>query len=116
MLQYLLYIVATILDAFLMFVVHGHILMIDTVLRWLTIVLLIPHVGQGHLYRPSQAFDLSPVRSKSHMIVLLSYIAFHLCVTSLELHHFALLLFPFRSEEHTSELQSRGHLVCRLLL
>src|SRR5690625_2290841 len=25
-------------------------------------------------------------------------------------------LFGFRSEEHTSELQSRGHLVCRLLL
>src|SRR5437660_2933412 len=25
-------------------------------------------------------------------------------------------LFPDRSEEHTSELQSRGHLVCRLLL
>src|SRR5207253_7394261 len=24
--------------------------------------------------------------------------------------------FIFRSEEHTSELQSRGHLVCRLLL
>src|SRR5437870_10415446 len=24
--------------------------------------------------------------------------------------------FPPRSEEHTSELQSRGHLVCRLLL
>src|SRR5207253_10635726 len=24
--------------------------------------------------------------------------------------------FPVRSEEHTSELQSRGHLVCRLLL
>src|SRR5439155_24304386 len=24
--------------------------------------------------------------------------------------------FLFRSEEHTSELQSRGHLVCRLLL
>src|SRR5437870_11137157 len=24
--------------------------------------------------------------------------------------------FAFRSEEHTSELQSRGHLVCRLLL
>src|SRR5690625_5718871 len=23
---------------------------------------------------------------------------------------------PFRSEEHTSELQSRGHIVCRLLL
>src|SRR5690625_6212766 len=26
------------------------------------------------------------------------------------------LLDRFRSEEHTSELQSRGHLVCRLLL
>src|SRR5690625_5653300 len=25
-------------------------------------------------------------------------------------------LMPGRSEEHTSELQSRGHLVCRLLL
>src|SRR5690625_6583249 len=27
-----------------------------------------------------------------------------------------LLCDTFRSEEHTSELQSRGHLVCRLLL
>src|SRR5690625_6248212 len=27
-----------------------------------------------------------------------------------------LMLAIFRSEEHTSELQSRGHLVCRLLL
>src|SRR5690625_6510779 len=26
------------------------------------------------------------------------------------------VLILFRSEEHTSELQSRGHLVCRLLL
>src|SRR5690625_6620929 len=25
-------------------------------------------------------------------------------------------VYPVRSEEHTSELQSRGHLVCRLLL
>src|SRR5437870_11424154 len=25
-------------------------------------------------------------------------------------------IYVFRSEEHTSELQSRGHLVCRLLL
>src|SRR5690625_6067673 len=25
-------------------------------------------------------------------------------------------MIPMRSEEHTSELQSRGHLVCRLLL
>src|SRR5215510_16527782 len=27
-----------------------------------------------------------------------------------------ILIGPSRSEEHTSELQSRGHLVCRLLL
>src|SRR5690625_3286043 len=27
-----------------------------------------------------------------------------------------IILFAHRSEEHTSELQSRGHLVCRLLL
>src|SRR5690625_7012091 len=26
------------------------------------------------------------------------------------------IALPLRSEEHTSELQSRGHLVCRLLL
>src|SRR5690625_6087508 len=29
---------------------------------------------------------------------------------------FRQILQPLRSEEHTSELQSRGHLVCRLLL
>src|SRR5690625_6576516 len=29
---------------------------------------------------------------------------------------FYLFISPWRSEEHTSELQSRGHLVCRLLL
>src|SRR5207253_9490332 len=29
---------------------------------------------------------------------------------------FRLFVPTFRSEEHTSELQSRGHLVCRLLL
>src|SRR5207253_10497084 len=35
------------------------------------------------------------------------------------LHAYGLLFMPvfeLRSEEHTSELQSRGHLVCRLLL
>src|SRR5215510_15303345 len=29
---------------------------------------------------------------------------------------FLCIIYPIRSEEHTSELQSRGHLVCRLLL
>src|SRR5437870_6263529 len=31
-------------------------------------------------------------------------------------HPTAQIVIAFRSEEHTSELQSRGHLVCRLLL
>src|SRR5690625_6649952 len=31
-------------------------------------------------------------------------------------HHGLKTFVVFRSEEHTSELQSRGHLVCRLLL
>src|SRR5690625_6466076 len=32
------------------------------------------------------------------------------------LHHSTSIAYRLRSEEHTSELQSRGHLVCRLLL
>src|SRR5690625_6493031 len=32
------------------------------------------------------------------------------------LHHMVFEVVDNRSEEHTSELQSRGHLVCRLLL
>src|SRR5690625_6196955 len=31
-------------------------------------------------------------------------------------HHYPSMHQDLRSEEHTSELQSRGHLVCRLLL
>src|SRR5437870_6664843 len=38
------------------------------------------------------------------------------CLDSRERRPPALLLQARRSEEHTSELQSRGHLVCRLLL
>src|SRR2546421_9592350 len=36
--------------------------------------------------------------------------------TSMYLEPFKLKELPFRSEEHTSELQSRSDLVCRLLL
>src|SRR5690625_6998341 len=47
----------------------------------------------------------------------------YICIVALNASAFALMIkfvFPafvqnFRSEEHTSELQSRGHLVCRLL-
>src|SRR5690625_1162169 len=33
-----------------------------------------------------------------------------------QIYDIIILVYLFRSEEHTSELQSRGHLVCRLLL
>src|SRR5690625_6818706 len=36
--------------------------------------------------------------------------------TFLKVNYKRYLLYNLRSEEHTSELQSRGHLVCRLLL
>src|SRR5439155_24721781 len=36
--------------------------------------------------------------------------------TDLHRERFTFLRMEHRSEEHTSELQSRGHLVCRLLL
>src|SRR5690554_5311402 len=40
-----------------------------------------------------------------------------ICVSIIQAHRFsAFLTFALRSEEHTSELQSRPHLVCRLLL
>src|SRR5690625_5423101 len=41
---------------------------------------------------------------------------FHLGVIPVFFGHVAGRRIPGRSEEHTSELQSRGHLVCRLLL
>src|SRR5690625_6808064 len=52
--------------------------------------------------------------------VLLSVIDTHSCIKNngLAAHFFKLPHrgIMMRSEEHTSELQSRGHLVCRLLL
>src|SRR5437870_11424518 len=38
------------------------------------------------------------------------------CTTTMVTAPSPLLWYRWRSEEHTSELQSRGHLVCRLLL
>src|SRR5690625_5595662 len=50
---------------------------------------------------------ISSVRKKEFIHIKNSFI------TLLEAVYFLIIL---RSEEHTSELQSRGHLVCRLLL
>src|SRR2546429_3709690 len=54
---------------------------------------------------------------------MLSYIGRIACVQSIDAHGYIWLGFgsavqfeDYRSEEHTSELQSRLHLVCRLLL
>src|SRR5690625_5609042 len=56
-----------------------------------------------------------PLRGAPRLSLLITAIA-----VSIFLQNFGLLTFSQRqtprSEEHTSELQSRGHLVCRLLL
>src|SRR5437870_10177327 len=49
-------------------------------------------------------------RSRARRSLRASSCKFPICIS------FAPLCGPARSEEHTSELQSRGHLVCRLLL
>src|SRR5690625_6446725 len=52
-------------------------------------------------------------------LVLLDYLSLYTCEDSSVIEYQPDPLFPMfceRSEEHTSELQSRGHLVCRLLL
>src|SRR3989442_7208559 len=50
-----------------------------------------------------------------HFLFLLSFLPSSFLSFFLFL-SFILSFFPSRSEEHTSELQSRPHLVCRLLL
>src|SRR5690625_6172086 len=56
-------------------------------------------------------------QSTSSDIMLTAYMDMrdHLATTDLDW-RFRALVHDARSEEHTSELQSRGHLVCRLLL
>src|SRR5690625_5284796 len=49
------------------------------------------------------------------MLLGIALISIQLLFDSAEWHYNAHSGYP-RSEEHTSELQSRGHLVCRLLL
>src|SRR5690625_5974445 len=53
-------------------------------------------------------------------VSILIWLNFHINLTGIIIIFFlsalAIIIFMQRSEEHTSELQSRGHLVCRLLL
>src|SRR3989442_6401354 len=66
------------------------------------------------------ALPISPSNSKSHRMPTLQTYLFLAPVQFVQLmatvRSFVLLLVTLRSEEHTSELQSRPHLVCRLLL
>src|SRR5437870_9236942 len=55
----------------------------------------------GKLFSPGR---LSSTEGRSHLLLNFGGLGFEA------------LALRFRSEEHTSELQSRGHLVCRLLL
>src|SRR5690625_5378062 len=69
--------------------------------------------------RRQHCFSLTSRRQ--HCFSLISRRQHRLSLTSHHQHHLLLPnrsqnLFRLRSEEHTSELQSRGHLVCRLLL
>src|SRR5690625_6242853 len=48
-------------------------------------------------------------------LILLGFVLFAAKISEIPIRYYINGLKP-RSEEHTSELQSRGHLVCRLLL
>src|SRR5690625_6092062 len=56
----------------------------------------------------SNQIDAIPNKQKNQSMITLAYNIFNLAPGDYEV--------QVRSEEHTSELQSRGHLVCRLLL
>src|SRR5690625_6186075 len=64
--------------------------------------------------RPAEVFDedLMRLEERYPLQYLLGYTWFYGRKMLVNEH----TLIPRRSEEHTSELQSRGHLVCRLLL
>src|SRR5690606_41112223 len=54
-------------------------------------------------------------RSAAHLLFVSVFIEIK-SVLGCELFYFGIVRFACRSEEHTSELQSRENLVCRLLL
>src|SRR5437660_8193054 len=61
--------------------------------------------------------NISPFKDRACGFCHMPYVGFSGPIPSVNLTMVAYPgSFQFRSEEHTSELQSRGHLVCRLLL
>src|SRR5690625_5817575 len=73
---------------------------------------------QLSLFNCSPNFDLAKSLYPTILSALstASTIAFNLYIISDNFISTPPRIVYFRSEEHTSELQSRGHLVCRLLL
>src|SRR5690348_18291060 len=78
--------------------------------------LMIPRPPRSTLFPTRRSSDLMrkalprPARLALHLLIAAALLQFALGVATL------LLVVPVRSEEHTSELQSPVHLVCRLLL
>src|SRR3712207_8220743 len=67
-------------------------------------------------YRDELGLDVARSAGSLAFRVGSTALAFHLVRGRRPFYHFALRVPRNRSEEHTSELQSRQYLVCRLLL
>src|SRR5690625_5639045 len=95
---------------------NGLTLMIDGSLSWQGYMLMASHAGmaiQGLLYAPYYTIKLRHLVVASIWILHNDIIDYVFGMMPIYSH---LTIYIDRSEEHTSELQSRGHLVCRLLL
>src|SRR5690625_5581108 len=55
-------------------------------------------------------------QGQSQDSIYFRYFTYKSQLSAKELERFTVVDYVDRSEEHTSELQSRGHIVCRLLL
>src|SRR5439155_27157810 len=70
-----------------------------------------------HSFPTRRSSDLLVAAATRHRDVIMpGYTHLQRAQPILLAHHLLALEVGVRSEEHTSELQSRGHLVCRLLL
>src|SRR5689334_24794036 len=81
---------------------------------------LFPYTTLFRSQRQRSPEDQTPGASRRALMFLWALCPLCLCGSSLwdqnAIGYFTLTLSPPRSEEHTSELQSQFHLVCRLLL
>src|SRR5690625_6240333 len=72
-----------------------------------------------HWFNPKALLAKPRARGWIHLIatpLVLMAAMFAITVPETFTQRLSVAVFGVRSEEHTSELQSRGHLVCRLLL